>query len=99
MSEEITQCSIVFHERAQSAFFSIYGEFKQAIASIDRQGDENVFQRLQNRYASQLQLQLHNIALEILGQVDTAQRNKLSFSLSQSIEEYIREFLQKAKSL
>lgn len=99
MQEGIEQQNIVFHERARNVFFSIYGEFRHSIASIDRQGDENVFQQLQNRYASRLHLQLHTIALELLGQAEPENRNQLNYSLSQFIKEYIKEFMQKAKSL
>lgn len=99
MQEEVKQQSILFHDRARNVFFSIYREFRHSIASVDRQGDENVFQQMQNRYASQLHLQLNSIALELLEQADTSHRNQLNVTLSQSIKEYSNEFMQKIKSL
>lgn len=97
--EGIEQQSVAFHYRARNAFFSLYGEFRHAITSVDRQGAENVFQQLQNRYASQLHLQLNSIALELLSQADTSCNSKLNQVFSQYIEEYVKEFLHKAKSL
>lgn len=99
MQEGIEQQSVTFHDRARNVFFSLYREFRHSIASIDRQGEENVYQQLQNRYASQLHLQLHNIALELLDQTESSDRSKLNFSLSHAIEEYVKEFMQKAKLL
>ena len=97
--EGLEQQSVLFHDRARNVFFSIYSEFRHSIASVDRQGDENVFQQLQNRYVSQLHLRLDSIALELLEQTEGTNRNQLSVSLSQSIKEYINEFMQKVKSL
>ncbi len=100
MEQDIAQSSIVFHNRARHVFFPLYKEFRHSIASIERQGDENVFQQLRNRYASQLHLRLHNIALDILSQLkNTGNYNKLNQTLSRLIIEYVNEFMQKAKSL
>ncbi|ANE53049.1 hypothetical protein [Flavisolibacter tropicus] len=97
--EGLEQQRVLFHDRARNVFFSIYSEFRHSIASVDRQGDENVFQQLQNRYVSQLHSRLNSIALELLEQAEGTNRNQLSVSLSQSIKEYINEFMQKVKSL
>lgn len=98
--EGIEQQCVAFHDRARNVFFSIYSEFRHSIVTIDRQSDENVFQQLKNRYASQLHLRLNQIALELLEQVDSSgHRNKLNQVLSPSIEEYLKEFTQKARSL
>jgi len=100
MQEGIEHHCVAFHDRARNVFFSLYTEFGHSIASVDRQGDENVYQQLQNRYISQLHLRLNNIALELLEQADpTGNRTKLNQALTRSIEEYIKEFLQKARSL
>lgn len=95
----IEQQSVLFHDRARNVFFSIYKEFRHSIASVDRQGDENVFQQLQNRYASLLHHRLNMIALELIDQAEPSNRSMLNVSLGQSIKEYVYEFVQKAKSL
>lgn len=100
MQEGIEPYCVAFHDRARSVFFSLYAEFRHSIASIDRQADENVFQQSQNRYASQLHLRLNHIALELLEQAaSSGNRTRLNQVLSPSIEEYVKEFIQKAKSL
>src|SRR4051812_5112948 len=99
MQEGHEQQSVYFHDRARNVFFSIYGEFRHSIASVDRRGDENVFQQIQNRYASQLHLQLNAIALELLERAESSNRNQLNVTLSQSIREYVNEFMQKARCL
>jgi hypothetical protein len=95
----IEQQCVLFHDRARNVFFSVYKEFRHSIASVDRQGDENVFQQLQTRYANLLHLQLNKIALELLDQAEPSNRSMLNVSLGQSIKEYVSEFMQKAKSL
>ena len=100
MQEGIEQQCVTFHDRARNVFFSLYAEFRHSIASVDRQGSEDVFQQLQNRYINQLQRRLNDIALELLQQAaPTGNRTRLNQVLSPSIEEYIKEFKLKAKSL
>jgi hypothetical protein len=99
MKEGIEQLNVLFQNRATTVFFALYNEFRHSTALIDRQGDENVFQKLQNRYVSQLALQLHDIALEVLEKADHSHdRQKLQYAFTHSIEEYTNEFLQKIKS-
>jgi hypothetical protein len=100
MKNDKERYSILFHDRARDAMLSLYREFRQATTALDRLRDENVFQQLQGRYASQLKHRLDSIALEML---ETGKRDagcsEWSHSLGRVIQEYVREFGQKIRSL
>lgn len=91
---------VLFHNRARAVFFSLYNEFQVAVAGINRQQDENVFQQQQGKYVRQLEFRLQMIASEV-----TAQRQHQGVSKDSHqqfdglVAEYLKEFQQKIKSL
>ncbi len=100
MKNDFEHISVTFHNRAKAVLFSLYESFRYAVASIDRQGDENVFQQLRNKFSGRLKHQLQSIAQEMMSQAGNGiNRNELNQSLSYFIEEYEHEFLQKIRSL
>ena len=100
MKNDFEHISVAFHNRAKAVLFSLYESFRYAVASIDRQGDENVFQQLRNKFSCRLKHQLQSIAKEMMSQAGSSiNMNELNQSLSYFIEEYENEFLQKIRSL
>ncbi len=100
MKNDFEHINVAFHNRAKEVLLSLYGSFRYAVASIDRQGDENVFQQLHNKFSSRLKYQLQSIAKEMMSQVGSGTNmNELNQSLSYFIEEYMHEFSQKIRSL
>jgi hypothetical protein len=92
--------NVLFHERAGQALQTLYREFKYCTSALDRQWDENVFQQQQGKYTALLRHRLDRIALEVMENLDTdADRNAWSHSVNQLIQDYMREFGQKIRSL
>ena len=98
MKTDVEQHTVLFHNRAREVFFSLYNNFKHSTATVDRQRDENVFQQLQAKYTNELKSQLHAVASEVLEQLPGL-NDGLNRMLHSLIEGYIREFVQKARSL
>lgn len=100
MSNRVDEYGVLFHSRARTVFFSLCQDFKFSIASLDRQRDENVFQRVQANHVAALRRRLQEVALEVVAQLATDQsRDRFHHFLALAIDEYINEFVQKAKSL
>jgi len=78
----------------------IYDDFRRDAKSLDRQTDENVFQKLQGRYMKELEKQLHRAA-EGLVEEHTGDRDigTLQHELARQISYLLSEFLVKAKSM
>jgi hypothetical protein len=95
-----SQILIDFDARAQKIFFSLYAKFKGSAKLLDRTQDDNVFQQQQGKYLQTLKQQLESLALEILDKNspvgDSSQLNK---KLADEINEYVKEFTQKSRSL
>lgn len=100
MKQDVEQACITFHQRAREIFFDLYRHFQSSVAPIDRQGDENVFQRSHGRYVAQLRQQLQGLAMDILNEADAGtDRGRLNHSLASFIDDYVQEFIQKVRSL
>ena len=100
MKNDVEQNCIEFHNRADEMFFSLCNEFVHSVELLDRQKDENVFQQLQGKYGFQLKQRLQYIAGDIINTAGEGVRmSELNLALSHCIEEYEKEFMQKAKSL
>jgi hypothetical protein len=100
MKNDLEHISVEFHNRANQVLVSLYCDFKSAIGSIDRQGDENIFQQLHNKFAGRLKYQLQSIAREILDQTyDGTCSNQTNLTLSRFIEDYVNEFMQRVRAL
>ena len=95
-----SQILIDFNKRAQKIFFSLYGKFKESAKLLDRVRDDNVFQQQQSKYLQTLKQQLESLALEILNKNRSVGNNsQLNKKLTDEINEYVREFKQKSRSL
>lgn len=100
MSRDFEEYALSFHARARKTFFSLFAEFKIAVTAIDRQGKENVFQRVQLKYLRELKNRLEGIALEILASCKYIhERDDMNRQLSGYIDAYSNEFLQKMRAL
>jgi len=100
MEKEIEQVKNEFDANAVKIFFSIYEKFETAVKQLNRRRDENVFQQIQGKYVFTLKNQLENLAKEILDkhhQLTLIQH--LSRILADSINFYLKEFVQKSESL
>ena len=98
MKNDAEYRSMAFHNRAREILSSVYNDFKRSVAAIDRQGDENVFQQLRNKFAGKLKQKLQSVALELLGETAVG-TDKLNQVLSRLIEQYVHEFMQKIRAL
>ena len=95
-----SQILIDFNKRAQKIFFSLYGKFKESAKLLDRARDDNVFQQQQSKYLQTLKQQLESLALEILNKNRSVGNNsQLNKKLTDEINEYVKEFKQKSRSL
>jgi hypothetical protein len=100
MENDIERNSVSFHNRARGLLFSLYGDFKNAIASVDRQGNENLFLQLQTEYIGRLKNHLFSIARDILNNMRPgASQNEMNHVLGRFIEDYEIDFMKKVNSL
>ncbi len=96
MHSDIDMINANFRRAASTIFLSLYEQFKNAVKSLDRQKDENVFRQLQSRYADELKRKLTEIAIGLIdqykGQGDT---NTLRRELTNQVSYYQTEFILK----
>lgn len=94
------QNSIAFHNRAKELLFSLYKDFKNSAAHLDRQKDENVFQQLQGQYCNLFKQQLQHIARDVMGNAAAGPNTgEINHALSRFIEDYKREMVHMIRSL
>lgn len=100
MKNDYEHITMEFHNRAKLILFSVYNDFKCSVASLDRQGDENVFQQAHNKFAGILKHQLKSVAREMLHQLrTTTNNNQVNQTLTHFIEDYVHEFMQRVRAL
>ena len=100
MNKDQERHNVLFHNRAVDALNHLFQEFSASTIAIDRQKDVNVFQQQLGKYTALLKQQLDGIALEMLSTIlSTTNTNEWNHSLSVFIQDYLREFRHKAKSL
>jgi hypothetical protein len=100
MEQNMEQINFMFNDRAKTVFFRLYEEFKNAIAAVDRQGQEDTFQKLQTQYVNTLRVQLESVALDVLQRNERhPQRTQLQRAFTSGINTYIAEFIQKIRCL
>ncbi|HEY1871432.1 MAG TPA: hypothetical protein VGG71_10250 [Chitinophagaceae bacterium] len=98
--DESSQILIDFNNRAKKIFFSLYAKFKESAKILDRTKDDNVFQQQQSKYLQTLKQQLESLALEIMSKNSLVENNsQLNKKLTDEIDEYLKEFRQKSRSL
>lgn len=95
-----SQILIEFNNRAKKIFFSLYENFKESAKLLNRRRDDNVFQQQQGKYLQTLKQQLESLALEVLNKNrSSGNNNELTKKLTGEINEYVKEFMQKSRSL
>lgn len=95
-----SQILIDFNNRAKKIFFLLYERFRESTKRLDRAKDENVFQQQESKYLQTLKQQLESLALEILNKSSSVgNKSQLNKKLTDEINEYIKEFRQKSRSL
>lgn len=91
---------VIFHSRARKIFFALFNDFRITSADISRQKHENHFQQWQSQYVAQLKQDLESAAKEVMDHhVNDAQQGQLAHTLSELIQVYLNDFLQKLKAL
>jgi len=90
-----------FENSADRLFAWWFQQFKQASNTLDREGDENVFQQLSGQYAHTLKHELVQIALRLIDEFKETIDNisSLQQMLTKRIEGYLNEFNQKTMQL
>ena len=97
---ELSQIVIGFNYKAKKIFFSLFEKFKGSARSLDRIKDENVFQHQQAKYLQALKHQLESLAMELLHRNKTLKQiSQLNKKLADGINQYLKEFRQKSRSL
>ena len=95
-----SQVLVDFNNRAKKIFFSLYEKFKGSANLLDRAEDDNVFQQQQGKYLKTLKQQLELLAREILDKNSlVGNSSQLNKKLTTEINEYVKEFRQKSRSL
>lgn len=93
---------VYFHDRARQVFFALFKQYQHAVASIDRHGDENVYQQVLAMYLAQLQQNLQGVAQEMISQsgnkMTGTSATEFHHALGNAIREYVNEFVQKANA-
>lgn len=100
MEKDITRVITNFRNASASIFEMMFTDFQNGTKNLDRQKDDNVFQRLQARYISQLEKQL-------LGEADNAMKGHyqnrelkiLQHELATRVSYLLSEFSVKARSM
>lgn len=100
MKNDQQRVHVLFHNRAGDVMHTLYQEFRHCTASVDRQGEENVFRQQQGRFTALLKRRLDGIAVELMDVLETgSDRNEWSYAASRFIQDYMNEFAQKVRSL
>jgi len=95
-----SQILVDFNNRAEKIFFPLYEKFKESAKLLNRARDDNVFQQQQSKYLQTLKQQLESLAIEILNKNSSVGNNsQLNRKLTEEINEYLKEFRQKSRSL
>lgn len=90
---------VAFHNKATAAVFSFYQAFQREVSEMSRRTNEYHFQQLKKKYVSSLELELQNIAQDILTRHTDAQSRTNSQPLHQFIKDYLHRFVQKINDL
>lgn len=100
MDNDVVHILTGFRNRAASISQAIFKDFRSSVKRLDRQTDENVFQRLQARYLQELDKQLHQIAEKTVKEYSPySTATNLHHELAGQISYLLAEFLHKAKSM
>lgn len=100
MHEETGQAYSKFNDEAARIFFSLFNEFLFKVQTIDREGNENLFQLIKSHFSEKLNLSLHGLASDLITDCQNPDlKNSLHSGLSQHITYYLNEFDKKANTM
>lgn len=100
MENDINRAVSAFRNLSSRVSEMIYLDFRSSVKKLDRQTDENVFQKLQARYIAELENQLNQAAGKLISEFrGNSLVNTLQYELSNRVAYLLSEFLLKAKSL
>ncbi|MGN6493159.1 MAG: hypothetical protein ACTHLE_14260 [Agriterribacter sp.] len=100
MNSDIDAVKARFRDEASVIYLRIMKTFEFNTQKLDRQKDENVFQRLTSRYADELKRELSQIAEQLIYQCgDGTKRNLLQQDFARQISYHISQWLLKVRSM
>lgn len=100
MNSDIDAVKARFRDEASVIYLRIMKTFEFNTKKLDRQKDENVFQRLTSRYADELKRELSQIAEQSIYQCgDGTKRNLLRQDFARQISYHISQWLLKVRSM
>ncbi|HEX5653014.1 MAG TPA: hypothetical protein VFX58_08070 [Chitinophagaceae bacterium] len=100
MDNDLEKISVEFNNIASKALNYLFSQFKEAVATLNRKNDENVFQQLLGKYLYQFRNQLEETAQRLLDQHRSgSNQQSLKGRLTGEVNRYVSEFMQKAKAL
>ena len=100
MENDSTLIVTHFRDLASKIYGMVYRDFRKSAEKLDRRKDENVFQQLQARYASELEKFLDREAKRIAEEHSSHPGKRiLQRELSGHVAYLVSEFLLNAKSM
>ena len=100
MSNVINQIQVEFHKKATDRFFSIFHAFEIAVSQINRKSEEFRFQQLKKQYVSSMEVELTDIAENILkDNYGEKQVNDIDQLFHRFIKDYLHRFVLKVNEL
>lgn len=100
MNNGSEQMQVDFHNKAKEKFFSVYNAFENAISNLNRKKEEYKFQQTKKQYAATLELELQDIAKNVLSRHENKkQPGELDQLFHQFIKDYLHRFVQKINAL
>ncbi len=88
-----------FNEEASKIYFLVVEEFQQKVKSLNRDGNENLFQLIRSQYAQILNGRLSQLASSITNDCQNPDlKNSLPGGLYQNISYFLNEFDKKANA-
>ena len=90
---------VEFNNKASATYFDLYQKFVRESARLDREKDNNVFNRMQGQYLYTLRMRLDDIAKTMLDKYKSLTgKIPLQKILTERINIYINEFLAKVQT-
>jgi hypothetical protein len=97
---DIRQSYAEYDQESSRIFFKLFNEFRMEADTVEKDGDENVFQTLRAKYSSLLKQRLERTAGLIIIKYDAAgSQGRLRISFAEKIKYYQKEFTRKSEAL
>jgi hypothetical protein len=100
MQKDLDDLNIEFDATAKETFYEFYERFEKTVQELSRNRNENVFQQERAKYSNSLKTELEKLALSIIEKNhELKEFSHLRRNLTNRIQEYVQEFLQKTQSI